>query len=81
MAGKASSGGGGSPNCKRQAGLCPIAIIDSIGVKLPLLSAFLGHHDAAATQVYLTMTPECLTLIGDRFEEAFGRKETPNGEE
>ena len=52
-----------------------------IGAKLPLLSAFLGHHDAAATQVYLTMTPERLTLIGDRFEEAFGRKETPNEED
>jgi site-specific recombinase XerD len=43
-----------------------------VGTKLPLLSAFLGHVDAAATQVYLTMTPERLALIGERFEKAFG---------
>ncbi len=42
--------------------------------KLPLLSAFLGHVDAAATQVYLTMTPERLQLIGERFENAVGKK-------
>lgn len=42
--------------------------------KLPLLSAFLGHVDAAATQVYLTMTPERLRLIGERFENAVGKK-------
>jgi len=42
--------------------------------KLALLSAFLGHVDAAATQVYLTMTPERLQLIGERFENAVGKK-------
>lgn len=42
--------------------------------KLPLLSAFLGHVDAAATQVYLTMTPERLRLIGERFENAVGKR-------
>jgi len=45
-----------------------------VEAKLPLLSAFLGHVDAAATQVYLTMTPERLRLIGKRFEAAVGRE-------
>jgi site-specific recombinase XerD len=45
---------------------------DDVQVKLPLLSSFLGHVDTAATQVYLTMTPERLGLIGERFEEASG---------
>lgn len=43
-----------------------------IVVKLPLLSAFLGHVDLASTQVYLTMTPERLRLVGESFEGAFG---------
>lgn len=43
-----------------------------IAVKLPLLSAFLGHVDLASTQVYLTMTPERLRLVGESFERAFG---------
>jgi len=43
-----------------------------IGVKLPLLSAFLGHVDVVSTQVYLTMTPERLAMLGKRFEKAFG---------
>ncbi len=45
-----------------------------VQTKLPLLSAFLGHVDAAATQVYLTMTPSRLELIGKRFENSV-RKE------
>jgi site-specific recombinase XerD len=44
-----------------------------LAVKLPLLSAFLGHTNLASTQVYLTMTPERLRLVGDAFERAFGR--------
>lgn len=44
-----------------------------IEVKLPLLSAFLGHWDIAATQVYLTMTPERLRLLSERFENAVGK--------
>ena len=48
---------------------------ENLEVKLPLLAAFMGHVDAAATQVYLTMTPARLQLIGDRFEAAVGRKE------
>ena len=52
-----------------------------VGAKLPLLSAFLGHIDVACTQVYLTMTPERLALIGERFEKAFGMPhQTGNGE-
>lgn len=46
-----------------------------VETKLPLLSAFLGHVDAAATQVYLTMTPSRLELIGKRFENSV-RKES-----
>jgi site-specific recombinase XerD len=45
-----------------------------LGAKLPLLSAFMGHVDISSTQVYLTMTPERLRLIGDAFELAFGKK-------
>lgn len=44
-----------------------------VNSKLPLLSAFLGHVDAAATQVYLTMTPQRLALIGNLFETRVGR--------
>jgi site-specific recombinase XerD len=54
---------------------------DDVGVKLPLLSAFLGHIDIAGTQVYLTMTPERLTLLGDRFEKAFGKPRHNDEEE
>ena len=45
-----------------------------LGAKLPLLSAFMGHVDIGSTQLYLTMTPERLRLIGDAFELAFGKK-------
>lgn len=50
-----------------------------LGAKLPLLSAFLGHIDLASTQVYLTMTPERLRLVGDVFERAFGRSAVAEG--
>jgi site-specific recombinase XerD len=43
-----------------------------IGAKLPLLSAFLGHITVAHTQVYLSMTPERLAMLGQRFEKTFG---------
>lgn len=46
-----------------------------VQAKLPLLSAFLGHGNVAATQVYLTMTPERLSLICKRFEDSV-RKES-----
>ena len=32
------------------------------------LSVYLGHAHLAATQVYLTMTPELLQQAGTRFE-------------
>ena len=35
---------------------------------LPQLSTYLGHRYLAATSVYLTMTPELLTLTAQRFE-------------
>lgn len=54
---------------------------DDVGAKLPLLSAFLGHIDVACTQVYLTMTPERLILLGDCFEKAFGKPRHNDGEE
>jgi len=45
-----------------------------IGLKLPLLSAFMGHVNIEATQIYLSMTPERLRLIGERFEDAYGKE-------
>ena len=35
---------------------------------LPLLSTYLGHVSVAATQVYLSMTPELLQQAARRFE-------------
>jgi len=35
---------------------------------LPLLSTYLGHTSIAATQAYLTMTPELLAQAANRFE-------------
>lgn len=52
-----------------------------VGIKLPLLSAFLGHIDVAATQIYLTMTPERLMLLGNLFEKAFGKPARNKDEE
>lgn len=39
---------------------------------LPLLSVYLGHVNLAATQVYLSMTPELLAQAGARFERYAG---------
>jgi integrase/recombinase XerD len=36
---------------------------------LPQLSAYLGHINVTATQVYLTMTPELLQQASERFEQ------------
>ena len=44
-----------------------------VGVKLTLLSAFLGHQDVRASQRYFTMTPERLRLLGEKFEMAYGK--------
>lgn len=42
---------------------------------LPHLSVYLGHVNLAATQVYLSMTPELLEAASGRFESyAFGEK-------
>ena len=35
---------------------------------LPVLSTYLGHASVAATQVYLSMTPELLQQASARFE-------------
>ena len=41
---------------------------------MPLLSTYLGHVKLAATQVYLTMTPELLqdTAVQDSLNWQFG---------
>jgi site-specific recombinase XerD len=44
---------------------------------LPYLSVYLGHVHIAATQVYLTMTPELLEEANSRFEQ-YARKEASN---
>jgi site-specific recombinase XerD len=44
-----------------------------VQVLLPQLSVYLGHTYLAATQVYLTMTPELLRAAGHRFERYAGR--------
>jgi integrase/recombinase XerD len=42
---------------------------------LAQLSVYLGHRCLAATQVYLTMTPELLQQAGTRFEQYAGQEE------
>ena len=39
-----------------------------VQTRLPQLSTYLGHVNLAATQVYLTMTPELLQAASIRFE-------------
>ena len=41
---------------------------------LPQLSVYLGHRCLAATQVYLSMTPELLQQAGARFERYAGQE-------
>ncbi len=41
---------------------------------LPKLSVYLGHAQLAATQVYLSMTPELLTEANARFERYAGKE-------
>jgi integrase/recombinase XerD len=44
---------------------------------LPKLSVYLGHAYLAATQVYLSMTPELLAEANARFERYAGKGESP----
>jgi site-specific recombinase XerD len=44
---------------------------------LPSLSTYLGHVNVAATQVYLTMTPELLQLASERFAQ-YALQEVPH---
>jgi len=44
---------------------------------LPQLSVYLGHVHLAATQIYLTMTPELLNEANQRFERYAGKKLSP----
>ena len=41
---------------------------DNVQKLLPQLSVYMGHTHLAATQVYLTMTPELLREASVRFE-------------
>jgi site-specific recombinase XerD len=41
---------------------------------LPKLSVYLGHAHLAATQVYLSMTPELLAEANARFESYVGKE-------
>ena len=45
---------------------------------LPALSTFLGHGSVAATQVYISMTPELLDQAGRRFERFSERNRSPD---
>jgi integrase/recombinase XerD len=40
-----------------------------VQVKLPLLSAYLGHQNIIGTEVYLKATPQLLELASSRFEQ------------
>ena len=46
---------------------------------LPLLSTYLGHTSIAATQTYLSMTPDLLREAAVRFERYAHREEGGRG--
>ncbi len=50
-----------------------------VSARLPWLSAYMGHNDILGTEVYLTATPELLTIASARFARlvARRRKEAP----
>jgi integrase len=43
-----------------------------LGVKLPLLAAYMGHKNLISTQFYLQLTPEIFPNIVNRFEQFAG---------
>ena len=43
-----------------------------LGVKLPLLAAYMGHKNLVSTQFYLQLTPEIFPDIVNRFEQFAG---------
>lgn len=45
----------------------------NVQLKLPLLSAYLGHVDIASTQIYLEANFDLLEAANERFESRFGR--------
>ena len=45
---------------------------------LPALSTYLGHSSVAATQVYISMTPELLDEASRRFERYSGHNQSPD---
>ena len=47
---------------------------------LPVLSTYLGHSSVAATQVYISMTPELLDEAGRRFERYVEQNRSPDTE-
>ena len=48
---------------------------------LPALSTYLGHGSVAATQVYISMTPDLLDEAGRRFEHYVGQTPGPDVEQ
>ena len=48
-----------------------------VNAKLPLLTTYMGHAQVAATQVYLTMLPEMLQIVSDRFRQYGGALVVP----
>lgn len=44
--------------------------------RLPWLSAYMGHANILGTEIYLTTTPELMTLVSRRFEARFRSKTT-----
>jgi len=43
-----------------------------VDARLPLLSAYLGHADPAATYWYLQAAPELMAVVGERLDSASG---------
>lgn len=48
-----------------------------IQAHLPLLSAYMGHHDLLGTEAYLRATPELLALAAERLETRLLRGDEP----
>lgn len=45
-----------------------------VNARLPWLSAYMGHNDILGTEVYLTATPELLTVASTRFARLVARR-------
>ena len=62
-------------------GLIPAVMLDMLrcpkGLKLPSLSAYLGHLNVIGTEVYLKATPQLLELASVRFEQHLRHSRQP----